>query len=119
MSARAATLTTLALAVMTGLAGCGGRPANVADCLNARGFLVQQRAGVIRGSSAGGVNFMITLFSQAGAARRVLRSHPSEDAEVIGAALLDFAGNPPAAHGQRVTLSPLALGAIRSCLRRP
>ncbi len=47
------------------LAACGGQSKTAAeaaaDCLNARGFLVEASGDAVQGSSPGGVNFTLTI----------------------------------------------------------
>jgi hypothetical protein len=101
------------------LAGCGGRPPTIAGCLNARGFLVQEQASVIRGSSPRGVSFTLTLYPTARAARRADAQAGAANARLFGDAVVDFAGNPPGSPGGAPgKLSRAALTAIRRCLLR-
>jgi hypothetical protein len=101
------------------LAGCAGR-ATVPDCLNAKGFLVRDRGNVVRGSSPGGVNFTLTVYPRRSAERRAVAADGPATSVVIGDAVIDFAGNPPATPGGipgRLTSN--ALATIRRCLARP
>ena len=75
------------------LAACGGTksPAQrLADCLNARSFLVQANGGRVDGSSPGGINFTVSVGGR-----------------------IDDSGNPGARR-----LSKPARAAIRTCLNR-
>ena len=55
----------LALALVAGLAGCGGTAATAAErvaaCLNDRGFLVRAAGAAVDGTSPGGVAFTVAL----------------------------------------------------------
>jgi hypothetical protein len=111
---------TLLLFLPLALAGCAGHRATVADCLNAEGFLVQERGDVVRGSSPRGVNFTLTVYLRPGAARHAFAARSSATSAVLGDAVIDFAGNPPASPGGVPgTLSKNALATIRRCLARP
>ena len=105
--------------VVFALAGCGGKRESLADCLNAKGFLVQGDATVVRGTSAAGVSFTLTVYPSPAAARRAHARKPKGTAQV-GAAVVDFSGNPPSSpSGRPAQLSENALALIRSCLARP
>jgi len=105
------------LLVLLALAGCGGRRSTVAGCLNAKGFLVEEDANVVRGSSPGGVNFTLTLFPRASTARRALAAERAGSADLIGEAVVDFGGNPPSSPGGVPgKLSRSALATIAHCL---
>jgi hypothetical protein len=102
------------------LAGCGGHSPTVGDCLNANGFLVRQRAGVVRGSSARGVNFTLTLYRHPSSARRAFEGLHTSSAALVGDAVVDFAGNPASRPGGLPgRLSRSALATIRRCLAHP
>jgi hypothetical protein len=104
--------------VLAGLAlilgGCGGGKAagdsSVGTCLNDRGFLVQQRKQVVDGMSPGGVNFTLTLYKGAAAARASAGKRPQTRA-VVGNSVVDFGGDPAQAR-----ISKAALATIRSCV---
>ncbi len=102
------------------LGGCGGHGATVADCLNGQGFLVQQRGAVVLGSSPGGVNFRLTVYTTASAAEHAYLKLAPPSAALLEDGVVDFAGNPPAAPGGRPgKLSNATLARIRGCLARP
>ena len=101
------------------LAGCGSGGSTIAACLNAKGFLVQEKDGVVRGSSPGGVNFTLTLYPRANAARRAFAAARAGSAALVGEAVVDFGGNPPASGGGAPRrLSRGALAAMTRCLAR-
>jgi len=106
------------LFVVLALAGCGGKnPGSLADCLNGKGFLVQGNASVVRGSSAGGVSFTLTVYASSAAAKRAFASKNAKSKALIGSAVVDFTGNPPPPPGgPPAKLSKTALATIRSCL---
>jgi len=102
------------------LGGCGGSGASVADCLNAKSFLVEESANVIRGSSAHGVNFTLRVYAQAAAARRAFGEAHRPSSALLGDAVVDFSGNPPGSPGGAPrTLSRGDLATIRACLSHP
>jgi hypothetical protein len=127
----------LSLALVA-LAGCGGgaktTPAtkpfevvaqrrsstDVAACLNARSFLVQADGRrQVGGSSPGGINFAVTFFADARAARIARARHHystmlmSSTADVA----IDDSGNPPAHRGGRpMRLEPVDLHTIIVCI---
>jgi hypothetical protein len=106
--------------VALALAGCGGHAPTLADCLNAKGFLVEERSGVVRGSSPAGVNFTVTVYAHPGAARRAFRALPRGSGALLGDAVVDFAGNPPSSPGHGpARLSRGAVAAISHCLAHP
>jgi hypothetical protein len=107
------------LLAMLALAGCDSSRSTVAGCLNAQGFLVQEKANVTRGSSPRGVNFTLTIYRDRSTARRAFAVTGPARAVMIGDAVVDFAGNPPTSPGGTPgTLSRTALRAIRLCLSR-
>ena len=111
-------LTLLVAAVA--LAGCGSQRATLADCLNAQGFLVREHGNVVRGSSPRGVNFTLTVYPAAAAARRAYERASPATSVLVGDAVVDFAGNPAATPGGVPgRLSRGALARIRRCLARP
>lgn len=100
------------------LAGCGGT--SVADCLNGQGFLVVEHADVVRGSSAHGVNFTLTLYRGRSDAALAYRAEDHADAALLGRAVVDFAGNPAASRGRAPgKLSREALATIERCVGDP
>ena len=102
------------------LAGCGERAATVGDCLNAKGFLVEQHANVVRGSSPRGVNFTLTLYPRPDAARRAFAAMSPASAALLGDGVAEFAGNPPASPGAAAgKLSSGALATMRRCVAHP
>ena len=110
----------LVLFLPLALAGCAGHRATVADCLNAKGFLVRERGNVVRGSSPRGVNFTLTVYLRPSAERRAVAAGAAATSVVLGDAVIDFAGNPPATPGGVPgKLTRNALTTIRRCLARP
>jgi len=105
------------LLVALAVGGCGGHRATVADCLNAQGFLVRESGEVVRGSSPRGVNFTLTLYPGATAARRAFQTASMSTSVLVDDAVIDFAGNPPATPGGVPgRLSKGALASIRGCV---
>jgi len=102
------------------LAGCAGHRATVADCLNARGFLVREKGDVVRGSSPRGVTFTLTVYLHPRGARDAFAAGSAATSVLLGDAVIDFAGNPPARPGGVPgKLARSALATIRGCLARP
>jgi hypothetical protein len=105
-----------ALAACIALAGCGGSRPTVAGCLSAKGFLVQG-VTTIRGTSAAGVTFTLRIYATRVAAVRAFTRRDGVGVFLIGAAVIDDSGNPPASPGAAPgKLSKHALAEIRSCL---
>ena len=105
----------LVVAVTALLTACGGgghtNGITIGDCLNNdENFLVQQSARSVNGMSPSGVNFTLTRYKSAGAARAVAEKNPKTTAAVENA-VVDFGGNPSQA---RITTAELA--AIKRCL---
>lgn len=99
------------------LAGCGGKHASLADCLNAKGFLVEGDSAVVRGTSAGGVSFTLTVYRTPAAAGRAFAALGPKATALIGRAVVDFSSNPPPyPGGPPAKLSKPALATIRTCL---
>jgi hypothetical protein len=108
------------LVAAVALTGCGSQRPTVADCLNAQGFLVREHGNVVRGSSPRGVNFTLTVYPRAAAARQAYAHASPGTSVLVGDAVVDFAGNPAASPGGVPgRLSKGALARIRRCLARP
>ena len=116
LSIVAAVGATLSLTLV--VAGCGGgSKVSLEGCLNGKGFLVQGDERVVRGSSEGGVNFTLTVYSDPAAAKRAIAGRSPKGTALIGNAVADFTGNPPPHPGGAPgKLSKAALATIRSCL---
>jgi hypothetical protein len=88
-----------------------------ADCLNSDQFLVEVVGRVVRGNAPDGVSFTIRFYrtpAQAQAARA--RLSPLY-ARAIGAAVIDYHGNPPAHPGGRpMVLIHDDFATLRHCL---
>jgi hypothetical protein len=115
----AAGLLAAAVAALS-LGGCGGSGAPIAGCLDAKGFLVRQRGQVVDGSSAGGVNFTLTLYPDPSAARGAFSRLDRTTSALVGDGVIDFAGNPPAHPGRAPgRLSRAALAAVGTRVAHP
>jgi hypothetical protein len=113
-------LVLLPLTAALALSGCGAHHPSVADCLNTNGFLVQEHDDVVRGSSAAGVNFTLSLYSRRQAALRAFDGLSRASSALIGDAVVDFAGNPAGEPGGLPgRLSRTALATIARCLDHP
>jgi hypothetical protein len=107
------------LLVLFAISGCGGKQPTVAGCLAAKGFLVQG-TDVVQGTSGAGVSFTLTIYATTSAAKRAFAAGGEASAALIGRAVVDFSGNPPASPGAAPgRLSKSALATIGDCLRHP
>jgi hypothetical protein len=96
-------------------AGCGGgdkvaitttappvrtaSPADAADCLNSDQFLVEAHGQVIRGNAPDGVAFTARFYRTPAQALAALARLDPLYATSMGAAVIDYRGNPPAHRG--------------------
>jgi hypothetical protein len=107
-----------ALATLT--AGCGSSggatATSVANCLNAKSFLVRPADVTVEGASPGGITFTLTLYKTSGAARAIGASLNSQTTFVTGSAVVDFKGN-AAAGGHPPKLAKADGAAITKCVR--
>jgi hypothetical protein len=72
-----------------------------ADCLNADQFLVEVVGRVIRGNAPDGVSFTIRFYRTPAQAHAALARLNPVYAASMGAAVIDYHGNPPAHAGGR------------------
>lgn len=108
------------LLALFALGGCGGTSPTVADCLNNQRFLVVQDAHTVRGSSPRGVNFTLTIYSNAASARRAATRVEAREHALLGDGVVSFAGNPPASPDAAPgRLSRSALATIGRCVAHP
>jgi hypothetical protein len=124
------------LAVTAVLAGCGGgggsssnsatgtidssklNGVTVGDCLNQdENFLVQPSQTVLDGMSPAGVNFTLTLYPTAAAAKAAGAKKNPKTTAIIEDGVIDFHGNPsPYAGAPPAKISPVELAAIKRCI---
>jgi hypothetical protein len=94
-------------------------PSTIATCLNSRGFLVDASPHRVSGSSPGGVNFAVTFFANAQAAKAARTTHHYAK-QIISRTTkvgIDDSGNPPAhAGGKPMTLPAVDLHTIVVCI---
>jgi len=124
------------LAVAALLAGCGGgggsssnsatgtidssklNGVTVGDCLNQEeNFLVQPSQTVLDGMSPAGVNFTLTLYPTAAAAKAAGSKKNPKTTAIVEDGVIDFHGNPsPYAGAPPAKISPVELAAIKRCI---
>ena len=101
-------------------AGCGSSggvtATSVANCLNAKSFLVRPQGATVDGASPGGITFTLTLYKTPGAARAAGASLNSRTTIVTGRAVVDFKGNAPVG-GHPPKLAKAEAAAITKCVR--
>jgi hypothetical protein len=80
-------------------AGCSSSgavtAASVANCLNAKSFLVRPKGVTVEGASPGGITFTLTLYKTAGVAQAAGASLHTQTTLVTGLAVINFKGNAP------------------------
>jgi hypothetical protein len=131
-----ASLTALLLAALV-VAGCGagggrtGARANenrpnggggingisVGNCLIDEEFLVQPSQTSIDGTSPGGVNFTLTFYKTAGAAKKVFAGKNPKTTAIVETGVVDFRGNPsPYKGAPPAKISKSELASIKKCI---
>jgi len=126
--------TALVVVAASIMAGCGGSSKSsgavagvggvggifLGNCLNQDdGFLVQPSEGMVIGMSPAGVNFTLTLYASAAAARAAAKNKEPKTTVVIANAVVDFKGNPaPSAGAPPATISNTEIANIRDCINR-
>jgi hypothetical protein len=127
-------LATLA-AVLTGCGGSSGSSAgssssgdfnggggvngiSVGNCLNNdENFLVQPSQKVLDGQSPAGVNFTLTLYKNAAAAKAVYDKKSPKTTSLVENGVIDFKGNPSIYAGAPpAKISKVELNAIKRCI---
>jgi hypothetical protein len=127
----------LVLAVLAAiLAGCGGGSSgsssssgsaaggtgvngiSVGDCLNGdENFLVQPSLKVLNGQSPAGVNFTLTLYKDAAAAKAAFAKKNPKTTSLVENGVIDFRGNPSIFAGAPpAKISKSELNAIKRCI---
>src|SRR5438067_621809 len=74
-------------------------PTEAADCLNTVQFLVDHGVRTVTGSAPDGVNFIARFYGSDAEANAALSRLNPKYAVVMGRAVINFAGNPPAHPG--------------------
>ena len=101
-------------------AGCGSSggvtATSVANCLNAKSFLVQANGVRVEGASPSGITFTLTLYKTAATARAVGASLNKRTTLVTGLAVVDFKGNAPVS-GNPPKLATADAAEIAKCVR--
>ncbi len=119
MSRPALTLVVLA-SVATLTAGCGPSrgvtATSVANCLNAKSFLVRPKGKTVDGVSTSGIAFTLTLYKTPDAARTAAASRDARTTLVSGRAVVDFKGNAPVG-GHPPKLAKTDPAVITKCVR--
>jgi hypothetical protein len=122
------------------LAGCGGSSTNssgggggnssgvpsggggvngisVGNCLNDEDFLVQPSQKVVEGQSPAGVNFTLTLYKDAAAAKAAYAKKSPKTTAIVENGVIDFRGNPSIFAGAPpAKISKVELNAIKACI---
>jgi hypothetical protein len=124
------------------LAGCGGSSGNsssggsgsansgqpnggggvngitVGNCLNNdENFLVQPSQKVVEGQSPAGVNFTLTLYPNAAAAKTAFAKKSPKTTAIVENGVIDFRGNPSIFAGAPpAKISKVELNAIKRCI---
>ena len=100
-------------------AGCGssGRvtATSVANCLNAKGFLVRPKGVTVEGASPSGITFTLTLYKTAAAAQAAGASLNARTTLATGPAVVDFKGNAPVG-GDQPKLAKADKAVIAKCV---
>jgi len=111
------------------LAGCGGSSKSssggggvngisVGTCLNGdENFLVQPSEKVLEGQSPAGVNFTLTLYKNAAAAKAAFAKKSPKTTAIVENGVIDFRGNPSSFAGAPpAKISKVELNAIKRCI---
>ena len=111
------------LLVPLALAGCGsaGRSAaaDIASCLDAKGFLVRPSGTTVDGTSPRGVGFTLSLYRTAAAAHAAYEQASPKTTLLVETGVIDFGDNPPARKGGPPRkLAHTELASIETCIDR-
>jgi hypothetical protein len=116
---RTRTLVVLASAAAL-TAGCGSSgdvtATSVANCLNAKGFLVRPKSTIVEGAAPSGIAFTLTLYKTATAAKAAGAKLNTQTTLVTGPAVVDLKGNAPVG-GHPPKLGKTDAAAIGRCVR--
>jgi hypothetical protein len=101
-------------------AGCGSSggvtATSVANCLNAKSFLVRPKGVTVEGASPSGITFTLTLYKTPGAARAAEASLNPRTTLASGSAIVDFKGNAPVG-GHAPKLAKADAAVVAKCVR--
>jgi hypothetical protein len=95
----------------------GANGISVGNCLNDDNFLVQPNQTSVDGMSPAGVNFTLTFYKDAAAAKAVAAKRNAKFTAVVENGVVDFRGNvSPYAGAPPAKISKVELAAIKSCI---
>jgi hypothetical protein len=97
--------------------GGGVNGISVGNCLNEEDFLVQPSEKVLDGQSPAGVNFTLTLYKTAAAAKAAFAKKSPKTTAIVENGVIDFRGNPSIFAGAPpAKISKVELNAIKGCI---
>ena len=97
--------------------GGGVNGISVGNCLNNEDFLVQPSQTVLDGQSPAGVNFTLTLYKDAAAAKAVFDKKNPKTTALVENGVIDFRGNPSIFAGAPpAKISQSEKNAIKKCI---
>jgi len=97
--------------------GGGVNGISVGNCLNNEDFLVQPSQAVLDGQSPAGVNFTLTLYKDAAAAKAVFDKKNPKTTALVENGVIDFRGNPSIFAGAPpAKISQSEKNAIKKCI---
>jgi hypothetical protein len=97
--------------------GGGVNGISVGNCLNDEDFLVQPSQKVLDGQSPAGVNFTLTLYNDAAAAKAAFDKKNPKTTALVENGVIDFRGNPSIFAGAPpAKISQSERNAIKKCI---
>ena len=97
--------------------GGGVNGISVGNCLNDEDFLVQPSQKVLDGQSPAGVNFTLTLYKDAAAAKAAFDKKNPKTTALVENGVIDFRGNPSIFAGAPpAKISQSERNAIKKCI---
>jgi hypothetical protein len=97
--------------------GGGVNGISVGNCLNDEDFLVQPSQKVLDGQSPAGVNFTLTLYQDAAAAKAAFDKKNPKTTALVENGVIDFRGNPSIFAGAPpAKISQSEKSAIKKCI---
>ena len=95
----------------------GANGISVGNCLNDANFLVQPNLKSVDGMSPAGVNFTLTFYKDAAAAKAVAAKRNHKTTAVVDNGVVDFRGNvSPYKGAPPAKISKVELAAIKTCI---